>query len=129
MLQTASVDLKKLSDVVNKEVVKNTVYNKLIRKENNLENKTPDAPSLFDLHQYKIDKQDFQKQIVIVENKIPDVSVYVNTTVFNTKIGKAENKVTETNSLVTPKTTVVEKKIAHHAKYITTFLVQYLRQN
>ena len=39
-LKAVSVDLKKISDVVSKEIVKRTVYNKLNAKLNNLEIKT-----------------------------------------------------------------------------------------
>ena len=38
--------LKKLSDVINKEIVKNTKFNKLNAKVNNLEKKIPDAATL-----------------------------------------------------------------------------------
>ena len=41
--RTVPVDLKKLSNVVTKKVEKKTVYKKLNRKVNNLENKIPDA--------------------------------------------------------------------------------------
>ena len=40
-LKTLSIDLKNLSDLLDKKVVKN-VYNKLNTKVNNLENKIPD---------------------------------------------------------------------------------------
>ena len=39
-LKAVSVDLKKISDVVSKKIVKRTVYNKLNAKLNNLEIKT-----------------------------------------------------------------------------------------
>ena len=42
-LKTVSVDLKKLRDVVDNEVVKNTKFNTLKTKVNNLEKKIPDA--------------------------------------------------------------------------------------
>ena len=45
-LKTAPIDLKKLTDVMSKEVVKKTVYNKVNTKVNSLELKIPDA-SLF----------------------------------------------------------------------------------
>ena len=38
--------LKKLSDIMNKEIVKNTKSNKLNAKVNNLEKKIPDAATL-----------------------------------------------------------------------------------
>ena len=45
-----------------------------------------------------------QKQILIIENKIPDVSSLVKKTDYNTKISEIENKVNDHN----------------HDKYITT---------
>ena len=45
-LKTVSVDLKILSDVLNKEVVRNTKLNRQNTKANNLENKNPDASTL-----------------------------------------------------------------------------------
>ena len=69
-LKTAPIDLKKLSDVVSKEVVKKTVYNKLNTKINNLEKKTPDVSALIQTNQYNTDKQNLQKRTGDVENKI-----------------------------------------------------------
>ena len=62
--------MNRLSDVVSKEVVKKTLYNKLNMKVNN------------------------------IENKIPDTSALVTTAVLNTKIGKVENKLPDTSGLV-----------------------------
>ena len=45
-LKTVPVYLKKLSDVVDNEVVKNTKFNKLKTKLNSLEEKIPDASNL-----------------------------------------------------------------------------------
>ena len=42
-LKTAHIDLKKLSDVVDNEVIKNTKFNTLKAKVNNFEKKIPDA--------------------------------------------------------------------------------------
>ena len=50
-LKTVPVDLKKLSVVVSKEVVKYTKFNKLNTKENNLEKKIPDASTLIQTNQ------------------------------------------------------------------------------
>ena len=60
-LQTVPVDLKKLCYVVSKEVVKTTVYNKLNKKVNNLENKIPDAFTLIETNEYSTDKQNVEK--------------------------------------------------------------------
>ena len=45
-LKTVPADLKKISDVVNDEFVKNTKFNILKTKVNNLEKKNPDSTTL-----------------------------------------------------------------------------------
>ena len=45
-LKTGPLDIKKLSDVLDKNVVKNTKFNKINTKVNNLKNKIPDAATL-----------------------------------------------------------------------------------
>ena len=49
-LKTVRVDFKKLSDVVDKEVVKNSKFNTLKIKVNNLENKISDATTLIHIN-------------------------------------------------------------------------------
>ena len=56
-LKTADIDLKKLSDVVDNEVIKNTKFNTLKTKVNSLEKKIPDATTLIHINQYNTDKQ------------------------------------------------------------------------
>ena len=57
-LKTVPIDLKKLSDVVDKQqVVQNTNFNRLQTKVNNLRNKIPDATTLIHINQYNADKQ------------------------------------------------------------------------
>ena len=65
-LKSVLADLKKLSDVVDNEVVKNTKFNTLKTKVNNLEKKIPDGATLIHINQYNTDKQ-------ILEKKIGDV--------------------------------------------------------
>ena len=62
-LNTAPIDLKKLSDVVDNEVTKNTKLNTLKTKVNNLEKKIPDATTLIHINQYNTDKQNLEKNI------------------------------------------------------------------
>ena len=50
-------DLKKLSDVVDNDVVKNTKFNTLKAKLNSLEDKIPNGTSLVHISQYNTDKQ------------------------------------------------------------------------
>ena len=56
-LKTIPVDLKKLSDVVGNEVDKDTKFNTLKTKVNNLDTKVPDTTTLVHINQYNIDKQ------------------------------------------------------------------------
>ena len=55
-LKTVPVDLKKLSDVVDNEVVKNTIFNTLKTKVNNLERKIADAITLIHINQHNTNK-------------------------------------------------------------------------
>ena len=123
--KTVPVDLKKLIDVVDNEVIKNTKFNTLKTKVNNLEKKSSDATTLIHINQYNTDKQNFEEKIGDVDKKILDTSGLVTATVLNTKISDNENKIPNTSNLVT--TTVlntkiceVENKIPNHDKYITT---------
>ena len=95
------MDLKKLSDVVDNDVVKNTKFNTLKTKVYSLEKKIPHATKLIHINQYNTDKQNLDKKMEMLI-KIPDTSGLVTTTVLNTKISDVENK------------------ILSHDKYITT---------
>ena len=55
-LKTAPVNLKKLNDEVSKEVVKNTKFNELYTRVNNIENEIPGASTLIQTNQYNTDK-------------------------------------------------------------------------
>ena len=67
--KTVPNDLKKLSDAVDKEVFKNTKFNTLNTKVNNLEKKIPDASPLIEINQYNTDKQMLEKKIGHVKKK------------------------------------------------------------
>ena len=75
-LKSVPVDLKKTSDVVSKEVVKNTKFNKLNKKLDNLEHKILDASTLIQ-----------KKPIGDVDKKIPG-SIFD----YETKTSKFSNK-------------------------------------
>ena len=64
-LAPVPVDLSKLSDVVENDAVKKTVYNKLAAKVNNI-----DTSALVLKTEYQTDKTE-------LENKIPDVNDFV----------------------------------------------------
>ena len=75
------VDLSKLSDVV-KNVVKKTVYDKLVAKVNSI-----DTSAFVLKTKYGTDKSE-------IENKIPDSSGLVKKTDYNAKITEIEGKIT-----------------------------------
>ena len=56
-LKTVSIDLKKLSDVVDNEVIKNTKFNALKTKVNKVEKTIPDATTLILINQSNTNKQ------------------------------------------------------------------------
>ena len=68
-LKTIHVDQKKLSDVVDNEVVKNTKFNTLKTKVNTLENKIFYAATLIHINQYNTDKENIEKKIEDVDKK------------------------------------------------------------
>ena len=61
--------MKKLSDIIDTEVVKNTKCNTLKTKANSLEKKIPDAATLIHINQYITDKQNLEKKIGGVDKK------------------------------------------------------------
>ena len=82
-------DLSKLSNVVENDVVKKDVYNKLVAKVNGIDT------SKFILKT----KNDTDKSEL--ENKIPDTSGLVKKTYYNTKITGIEGKIPDVSSLAT----------------------------
>ena len=73
-------DLSKLSDVVKNDVVKKTVYDKLVAKVNSI-----DTSAFVLKTKYGTDKSE-------IENKIPDSSGLVKKTDYNAKITEIEGK-------------------------------------
>ena len=90
------VDLSKLSDVVKNDVVKKTVYDKLVAKVNNI-----DASDFMLKTKYQTDKTELEK-------KVPDVSNLVK----KAKLTGLENNIPDVSSLATRTAlTAVENKI------------------
>ena len=79
------VDLSKLSDVVKNDVVKKTVYNKLVAKVDNI-----DTSDFVLKTKYQTDKTELEK-------KIPDVTNFVK----KTKLTGLEDKNPDVSSLAT----------------------------
>ena len=98
-LKAVPLDLKKLINVVDNEVVKNTKLNRRKTKVNNLDKKIPDASTIIHINQYNTDNQILEKNVRDFDKKIRDTSGLV-TTVLNTKLSEAENKIQDTSSLV-----------------------------
>ena len=65
-LKTVPVYLKKISDVVDNEVAKNTKFNTVKTKVNNLEKKIPDATTLIHINQENTDKRNLKKKLEIL---------------------------------------------------------------
>ena len=94
------VDLSKLSDVVKNDVVKKTVYDKLVTKVNNI-----DTSGFVLKTNYDTDKSE-------LENKIPDTSGLIKKTNYNTRVAEIEGKIPNVSNLATKnELTAVENKI------------------
>ena len=106
-LKTIPIDLSKLSNVVNNDVVKKAVYDKLVAKVNNL-----DTRGFALKTKYDIDKSDLQKKISDAGKKISNISGLVKKTDYNAKIAKIESKIPTISGLVTNSAlTAVEDKV------------------
>ena len=68
-LKTIPIYLKKISDVVDNDVLKNTKFNLLKTKVNSLEKKISDATTLIHVNQYNTDKQNLEKKLGNVDKK------------------------------------------------------------
>ena len=94
------VDLSKLSDAVKNDVVKKTVYDKLVAKVNSI-----DTSGFVLKTKYDTDKSE-------LENKIPDTSGLVKKTDYNAQINEIGGKIPTISGLATNAAlTVVENKI------------------
>ena len=71
-LKTIPIYLKKISDVVDNDVLKNTKFNLLKTKVNSLEKKISDATTLIHVNQYNTDKQNLEKKLGNVDKKNTD---------------------------------------------------------
>ena len=100
-LATAPVDLSKLSDVVKNDVIKKTVYDKLVvAKVDDI-----DTSGL-------VKKVDYNTKTSEIEDKIPDSSSFIKKTDYNTKITEIEDKTPDISGLATKTVlTTVENKI------------------
>ena len=81
--------MSKLSNAVKTDVVKKTVYNKLLAKVDNI-----DTSEFVLKTKYNTDKKE-------LANKIPDTSGLVKETNYNTKVTELENKIPDISNLAT----------------------------
>ena len=94
------VDLSKLSDVVKNDVVKKTVYDKLVAKVNSI-----DTSGFVLKTKYDTDKSE-------LKNEIPDTCGIVKKTDYNTKITEIDGKIPDISNLATKTALIaVENKI------------------
>ena len=99
-LATVPVDLSKLSNVIKNDVVKKTVYDKLVAKVNDI-----------DTTNFVL-KTNFNTKFTGLENKIPNTSGLVKKTDYNSKITELENKSPDISGLaIKIALTTVENKI------------------
>ena len=110
-LATVSVDLSKLSNVVKNDVIKKTVYDKLVAKVDNI-----DTSGV-------VKKTDYNTKITEIEDKIPDISGLATKAALTT----VENKIPSISGLVKKtdyhtKITDIENKLNNHNhdKYVAT---------
>ena len=112
-LKTVPVDLSKLSDLVNNDVVKKTVYNKLVTKVNNI-----DTTAFVLKTKYDTDKSDLEKKISDAEKKNPNTNSLVTKTDYNSKITEIEGKIPSISDLV--------NKVGDHVTGVKKFLCKFL---
>ena len=129
-LAPISADLSKLSNVVKNDVVKKTVYDKLVPKVDNIDTSDFVLNAKYNSDKTELEKKirdvtDFIKKVKLteLENKIPDISNFA----AKTALTIAENKIPDVSSLVkktdhNTKITDIENKLNDHDhdKYIDT---------
>ena len=70
--KTVPADLRKLSNVVDNDIVRKILYDLLVTKVDAFDTKIPSISGLVTKMQYDSDKQGFEKKIVHVDEKIPN---------------------------------------------------------
>ena len=102
-LAPVPVDLSKLSDVVKNDMVKKTVYDKLVANVNNIDTNDFVLKTSYNADKTELEKKipnatDFVKETkhTELENQIPDVSSLATKSVLTT----VENKIPDVSNLV-----------------------------
>ena len=112
-LATVPVDLSKLSNVVKNNVVKKTVYDKLVAKVNNINTSA------------LVKKTDYNTKITEIEGKIPSINNLAKKTALTT----AENKIPSISGLVKKQTTILRILILKINSIIIINIYMLLLQN
>ena len=99
-IYNVTADLKKLSNVVDNDVVRETVYDQLLIKLNAVDAKIPSNSRLVTKTQYDLDKQGLERKVKDVEKKITCTSGLVKKTDYATNIKKIENKILDTTDFI-----------------------------
>ena len=133
-LAPVPVDLSKLSDVVNNDVIKKGEYKKLVNKVNNIDTSRFILKTKYDAHKIELEKKipdtsnlikksDYNTKINEIEGRIPSISNLAT----KTALTSVENKIPSTSNLVrktdyNTKITEIENKVTNykHDEYITT---------
>ena len=87
-LKTFPIDLSKISNVVNNDVVKKAVYDKLVVKVNNI-----DISGFVLKAKNDTGKSDLERKLVMQTKNFFDSSKLVKKTDYNVKISEIENKI------------------------------------
>ena len=90
------VNFSRISNAVKTDVVKKTVYNKLVAEVKNI-----DTSGFVLKTKYDTDKSDLEKNISDGNKKIPDTSRLVQKFDYNAKITEIENKIPSITALAT----------------------------
>ena len=133
-LAPVPINVSKLSDVVKNDVIKKTVYDKLVAKLNSINTSAFVLKTKYDADKTELEKNipdtsglvkktDYNTKITEIEGKIPDASNLATKSALTT----VENKIPDVSSLVNKanyntKITEIEKKLTdyNHDKYIRT---------
>ena len=114
-LAPVPVDLSKLSDVVKNDVVKKTVYDKLVAKVNSI-----DTSGFVLKTKYETDKTE-------LKNKISHASGLVKKADYNAKITEIEGKIPSISGVATNASlTAVENKIPNISSLVKQIITQKL---
>ena len=99
-------NLAKLSNAVKNDVVKKTVYDKLVTKVDNI-----DTAGFVLKTKYDTDISNLEKKISDTETKIPDTDSLVKTTDYNSKITEIGGKILNVSNLVKKKQQIIMQKL------------------